>query len=36
VGQRIDTATKGNKSFTVNARDRAGNTRTITVPYRVR
>ena len=36
VGQRIDTGTKGNKSFTVNARDQAGNSRTITVPYRVR
>jgi hypothetical protein len=36
VGLRIDTATKGNKSFAVNARDQAGNTRTITVPYRVK
>ncbi len=35
-GQRIDTATKGTKSFTVNARDQAGNTRAITVQYRVK
>jgi hypothetical protein len=36
VGQRIDTATKGTKSFTVNARDQAGNTRAVTVQYRVK
>ena len=36
VGQRIDTATKGSKTFTVNARDQAGNTRVISVPYRVK
>jgi hypothetical protein len=36
VGQRIDTATKGPKSFTVNARDQAGNTRAVTVQYRVK
>lgn len=36
VGQRIDTATRGSKSFTVNARDQAGNTRVISVPYRVK
>jgi hypothetical protein len=36
VGQRIDTATKGTKSFTVNARDQAGNTRAVSVHYRVK
>jgi hypothetical protein len=36
VGQRIDTATKGTKSFTVNVRDQAGNTRAVTVQYRVK
>jgi len=36
VGQRIDTATKGMKSFTANARDQAGNTRAVTVQYRVK
>jgi hypothetical protein len=36
VGQRIDTATRGSKTFTVNARDQAGNTRVISVPYRVK
>jgi hypothetical protein len=36
VGQRIDTATKGTKSFTVTARDQAGNTRAVTVQYRVK
>jgi hypothetical protein len=36
VGQPIDTSTKGTKSFTANARDQAGNTRAVTVEYRVR
>jgi hypothetical protein len=36
VGQRLDTATKGAHSFTVNARDQAGNTRAVTVQYRVK
>jgi fructan beta-fructosidase len=36
VGQRIDTGSKGTKSFTVNARDQAGNTRAVTVQYRVK
>jgi probable HAF family extracellular repeat protein len=36
VGSRVDTATAGTKSFTVNARDKAGNTRAVTVQYRVR
>lgn len=35
-GSRIDTSSAGTKSFTVNARDQAGNTRTATVQYRVR
>jgi hypothetical protein len=36
VGQPIDTATKGTKSFMLNARDQAGNTRAVTVQYRVK
>ena len=36
VGQSIDTATKGTRSFTANARDQAGNTRAVTVQYRVK
>jgi hypothetical protein len=34
-GSRIDTASAGIKVFTVNSRDRAGNTRTATVQYQV-
>ena len=36
LGQRIDTATKGTKSFTVNVRDQAGNARAVAVQYRVK
>jgi hypothetical protein len=35
-GSPIDTSSTGTKSFTVNAQDQAGNTRTVTVRYRVR
>ncbi len=36
VGTSIDTATAGAKTLSVAGRDRAGNTRTVTVNYRVR
>ena len=36
VGQPIDTATKGTKSFMLNARDQAGNIRAVTMQYRVK
>jgi hypothetical protein len=35
-GARIDTASAGGKSFTVNSRDRAGNTKSATMSYTVR
>lgn len=36
VGALIDTASAGSKTFTVTGRDKAGNSRTVTVPYSVR
>jgi hypothetical protein len=35
-GALIDTASAGTKSFTLNAKDNAGNTRSSTVHYKVR
>jgi hypothetical protein len=36
LGSRIDTHSAGSKAFTVNATDKAGNTRVLTVHYQVR